>query len=100
MFNWIVIGTVCAALCVPISQAMALPQYQRLLKQEYGFKAPCATCHSQGGGSSLSVYGKAFERGGKSRMAISTIASQTPKGDTFDFGTRAFAAIWRRHRKP
>lgn len=68
--------------------AFALPQYQRLLKQEYGFKAPCATCHSQGGGSSLSTYGKAFERAGKGRLAITSIAGQIPKGDTFDFGAK------------
>ncbi|MCA2960567.1 MAG: hypothetical protein IOD12_09955 [Silvanigrellales bacterium] len=70
------------------SAAWALPQYQRLIRQEYGFKAPCATCHAQGGGSSLSVYGKAFERAGKSRGALASIASIVPKGDTFDFGTK------------
>ena len=68
--------------------ALALPQYQRLLRQEYGFKAPCATCHSQGGGSSLGAYGKAFERAGKSRMALTKIATIVPKGDKFDFGTK------------
>ena len=68
--------------------ALALPQYQRLVRQEYGFKSPCSTCHSQGGGSSLSIYGKAFERAGKSRSAILSIAAQIPKGDSFDFGTK------------
>lgn len=69
-------------------EALALPQYQRLLRQEYGFKAPCATCHSQGGGSSLSSYGKAFERAGKSKLAITQIASTVPKGDRLTFGTK------------
>jgi len=70
------------------SSAWALPQYQRLLRQEYGYKIPCATCHSQGGGSSLSAYGKAFERAGKSRLAISKIATQMGPGDKLDFGTK------------
>lgn len=70
------------------SSAWALPQYQRLLRQEYGYKAPCATCHSQGGGSSLSPYGKAFERAGKSKLALSKIATQFGPGDTLDFGTK------------
>lgn len=68
--------------------AFALPQYQRLLRQEYGFKAPCATCHSQGGGSALSAYGKAFERAGKGKLAITRIATQVPPGDKLDFGTK------------
>jgi hypothetical protein len=68
--------------------AFALPQYQRLLRQEYGFKAPCATCHTQGGGSSLTAYGKAFERAGKSKFAITKIASIVPSGDKLDFGTK------------
>ncbi len=70
------------------SVAFGLPQFQRLLKQEYGFKAPCATCHSQGGGSSLSAYGKAFEKAGKNANAIRTVASFIPKGDKLDFGTK------------
>lgn len=68
--------------------AFALPQHQRLLRQEYGFKAPCSTCHSQGGGSSLSPYGKAFDRAGKGPMAIKKIASIVPQGDTLSFGDK------------
>ena len=76
------------ALCALSTQAHALPQYRRLLEKEYQFKAPCATCHSQGGGSSLSPYGKAFERAGKSSKAVQSIASQIPTGDKLTFGAK------------
>lgn len=68
--------------------AFALPQYRRLLDREYGYKTPCSTCHSQGGGSSLTTYGKAFERAGKGQNAIKQIASQIPSGDKFSFDAK------------
>lgn len=68
--------------------AYGLPQYKRLLEREYQFKTPCATCHSQGGGSSLSVYGKVFDKAGKSSAAIKQIASQIPPGDKLNFGAK------------
>lgn len=71
-----------------MNSALALPQYKRLFEREYGFKAPCATCHSQGGGSSLSAYGKAFDRSGKNAKGMQMIASQIPKGDTLSFGEK------------
>ena len=84
----IIAWSMMGALCVLSTQAHALPQYRRLLEKEYQFKAPCATCHSQGGGSSLSPYGKAFERAGKSSKAVQSIASQIPTGDKLTFGAK------------
>lgn len=71
-----------------IESALALPQYKRLIEREYQFKTPCATCHSQGGGSSLTVYGKAFDKAGKNAAAIKQIASQIPPGDKLNFGAK------------
>ena len=69
-------------------RAFALPQYQRLVRKEYGFKAPCATCHTQGGGSSLTPYGKAFDRAGKSSLSIQKIAALSSPGDKLSFGEK------------
>lgn len=68
--------------------AFALPQYRRLLDREYGYKTPCSTCHSQGGGSSLTTYGKAFDRAGKGQNAIKQIASVVPAGDKLSFDAK------------
>lgn len=68
--------------------AFALPQHKRILEREYQFKTPCAICHTQGGGSGLSVYGKAFEKNGKNAEAVKRIASIVLAGDKYSFGAK------------
>ena len=52
----------------------AQPNYARLYKQQYAYTASCLACHSEGGGTPLNAYGKAFEEQGKNLAAFTKIA--------------------------
>ncbi len=71
--------------------AGALPQYQRMVNGVYGYRAPCITCHTDGAGSSLSPYGKAFERAGRTQAAVQLIAGKKNTGDMLTFGEKLAA---------
>lgn len=54
--------------------ASAMPNYTRLYKQQYGYSPSCLACHSEGGGTPLNNYGKAFKDQGKNLAAFEKIA--------------------------
>lgn len=69
-----------SALLLPVPAA-AMPAYARLYKQEYGYMPSCNACHSDGGGSALNPFGKAFKQAGKNAGAFATIANLDSDGD-------------------
>lgn len=58
-----------------------MPAFARLYKQEYGYMPSCNACHSDGGGSALNPYGKAFKAAGKNTAAFARIAAADSDGD-------------------
>lgn len=63
------------------SLSLAMPAYARLYKQEFGYMPSCNSCHSDGGGSALNAYGKAYKAAGKSAGAFARIAGADSDGD-------------------
>lgn len=63
--------------------AQAMPAYARLYKQQYGYMPSCHACHTEGGGTPLNNFGKAFKDNGKSAAALSKIAALDSDGDGF-----------------
>ena len=57
------------ALMLP-AWSSAMPSIARLYKQEYGYMPSCNACHSDGGGSTLNSYGKAYKAAGKNVAAF------------------------------
>ena len=63
--------------------AQAMPAYARLYKQQYGYMPSCHACHTEGGGTPLNAFGKAFKDNGKTAAALSKIAALDSDGDSF-----------------
>ena len=63
--------------------AQAMPTYARLYKQQYGYMPSCHACHTEGGGTPINNFGKAFKDNGKSAAALSKIATLDSDGDGF-----------------
>ncbi|MCB1659559.1 MAG: hypothetical protein H6996_05735 [Moraxellaceae bacterium] len=69
----------------------AMPAFARYYKQQYGYMPSCHACHSEGGGTPLNNYGKAFKDNGKSLAALAKIASLDSDGDGAANGVEAQA---------
>ena len=63
--------------------AQAMPTYARLYKQQYGYMPSCHACHTEGGGTPINNFGKAFKENGKNAAALSKIAALDSDGDGF-----------------
>ena len=63
--------------------AQAMPTYARLYKQQYGYMPSCHACHTEGGGTPVNHFGKAFKENGKNAAALSKIAALDSDGDGF-----------------
>lgn len=61
--------------------AQAMPAFARYYKQQYGYIPACHACHSEGGGTPLNNYGKAFKDNGKNLAALSKIANLDSDAD-------------------
>jgi len=70
-----------AAVLTLQSAAQAAPAYARLYKQQYGYMPSCNACHTEGGGSPLGPFGKAFKVSGKNLAAFALIAAADSDGD-------------------
>lgn len=68
------------ALMLP-AWSSAMPAIARLYKQEYGYMPSCNACHSDGGGSTLNTYGKAYKAAGKNAGAFAKVAAADSDGD-------------------
>jgi hypothetical protein len=56
-----------------IPPARALPAYSRLYQAKYSYRPSCAACHTSGGGSTVTEYGRDFLRGGANYAAFAKI---------------------------
>lgn len=70
-----------ALLAGAVLPAHAMPAFARAYKQQYGYMPSCNACHSEGGGTSLNGYGKAFKEAGKHDAALAKIAGADSDGD-------------------
>ncbi|MBK7299050.1 MAG: hypothetical protein IPI79_00700 [Moraxellaceae bacterium] len=61
--------------------AHAMPAFARYYKQQYGYMPSCYACHTEGGGTPLNNYGKAFKDNGKNLAALTKIANLDSDGD-------------------
>ncbi|HEX5277688.1 MAG TPA: hypothetical protein VFW42_08475 [Fluviicoccus sp.] len=61
--------------------AQAMPAFAREYKQQYGYMPSCNACHTEGGGTALNGYGKAFKEAGKTAAAFAKIATADSDGD-------------------
>ena len=61
--------------------AHAMPAFARYYKQQYGYMPSCHACHTEGGGTPLNNYGKAFKDNGKNLAALTKIANLDSDGD-------------------
>ena len=59
----------------------AKPIFARQYKQQYGYMPSCTACHSEGGGSPINNYGKAFKDNGSNIAAFAKIATLDSDGD-------------------
>lgn len=75
--RWVIAIT---ALMLP-GLSSAMPAFARAYKQEFGYMPSCNACHSDGGGSVLNPYGKAFKAAGKNAGAFAKIAGADSDGD-------------------
>lgn len=62
-------------------EATATPSFARLYKGQYGYMPSCNACHTEGGGTTLNGFGKAFKDGGKNMTAFAKLASLDSDGD-------------------
>ncbi len=69
----------------------AMPAFARAYKIEFGYMPSCNACHSDGGGSVLNNYGKAFKAAGKNPAAFAKIGAQDSDADGFSNATEAAA---------
>ncbi len=70
-----------SSLLITSVNSYAMPAFARYYKQQYGYMPSCHACHSEGGGTPLNNYGKAFKENGKSLAALSKIANLDSDGD-------------------
>ena len=73
------------------AQVAAMPAFARAWKQEYGYMPSCNACHSDGGGSALNAYGKAFKAAGKNQAAFAKVSAADSDGDGSGNGAEAAA---------
>jgi hypothetical protein len=64
---------VLVAIASVCSSSIALPAYSRLFQAKYGYRVSCNICHTAGGGSTITDYGRDFLRAGGNFMAFSKI---------------------------
>ena len=72
---------ICSLLILNIIPAHAMPAFARYYKQQYGYMPSCHACHTEGGGTPLNNYGKAFKDNGKNLAALSKIAALDSDAD-------------------
>ena len=82
---------ICSLLILNIIPAHAMPAFARYYKQQYGYMPSCHACHTEGGGTPLNNYGKAFKDNGKSLAALSKIANLDSDADGITNGIEAQA---------
>ena len=70
-----------SSLLITSVNSYAMPAFARYYKQQYGYMPSCHACHTEGGGTPLNNYGKAFKENGKSLAALSKIANLDSDGD-------------------
>jgi hypothetical protein len=63
------------------SQANALPAYSRLHQAKYGYRPSCKLCHTSGGGSAVTDYGRDFLRAGANMGAFAKIENKDSDSD-------------------
>ncbi|MBI5743583.1 MAG: hypothetical protein HY952_03455 [Elusimicrobia bacterium] len=68
---------------IAAASARALPAYKKLWEKKYNYNMSCAICHTKGGGSELTGYGKDFQRFGISPAALKAIEERDSDGDGF-----------------
>lgn len=61
--------------------AHALPAYSRLYQAKYGYRPSCAACHTSGGGSTVTDYGRDFLRAGANFPAYARVEGKDSDGD-------------------
>ncbi len=61
--------------------ATATPSFARLYKSQHGYMPSCNACHTEGGGTALNGFGKAFKDGGKNMATFAKLASLDSDGD-------------------
>jgi hypothetical protein len=83
--------TLAAMLLALQSTAHATPAFARLYKQQYGYMPSCNACHTEGGGSPLGGFGKAFKDAGKNLAAFAQIDKLDSDGDKATNGVEALA---------
>jgi len=66
-------------LCCP--SVFALPAYSRLYQAKYGYRTSCNLCHTAGGGSSVTDYGRDFLRAGGNFSAFIKVEKLDSDGD-------------------
>ncbi len=66
---------------ISIVPAHAMPAFARAYKQQYGYMPSCNACHTEGGGTALNNFGKAFKEAGKNDAAFAKIANTDSDGD-------------------
>lgn len=80
-----------SSLLITSVNSYAMPAFARYYKQQYGYMPSCHACHSEGGGTPLNNYGKAFKDNGKSVVALAKIANLDSDGDGSANGVEAQA---------
>lgn len=65
------------------ASASALPAYSRLYQGKYGYRVPCEVCHTSGGGSAVTDYGRDFLRAGANLPAFGRIEAKDSDGDGY-----------------
>ncbi len=78
-------------LALQVLPAQAMPAYAHLYKQQYGYMPSCNACHTEGGGTPLNSFGKAFKDNGKTAAALVKIATADSDGDGIANATEAQA---------
>lgn len=63
------------------TQAWAEPSFARMYKADAGYIPSCNACHSDGGGSPLNKYGKAWDDAGHNAAAFAAIAELDSDAD-------------------
>ena len=67
--------------CGLLPSAHAMPAFARAYKQQYGYMPSCNACHTEGGGTAVNGFGKAFKEAGKTDAAFARIANADSDGD-------------------
>ena len=64
-----------------VAVAQATPSFARAYKTQFGYSPSCNACHTDGGGTVLNPFGKAFKDAGKNEGAFAKIAALDSDGD-------------------